>query len=116
MKKVAVATWSTLPDREPTHALVANVDLVIVRYDDDSEGRLARLTWDSILDGIELYDYSYTTDGSLKQVDSSYGADETPWHTTTYDSGCGFVDPLLWQRCRLHGDARHPRGCRLGLL
>ncbi len=29
-----VATWSTLPDREPAYALVAGVDLVIVRFDD----------------------------------------------------------------------------------
>ena len=32
--KVQVATWSQLPDRKPTYALVGNVDLVIVRFDD----------------------------------------------------------------------------------
>jgi hypothetical protein len=30
-----VAKWSELPDREPAYALVAGVDLVVVRYDDD---------------------------------------------------------------------------------
>ena len=30
----AVATWSDLPDREPTGARVAGVDLVVARYDD----------------------------------------------------------------------------------
>ena len=34
MNKVRVATWSELPDRQPAHALVANVDLVIVRRDE----------------------------------------------------------------------------------
>lgn len=34
MKKTKVAEWSTLADREPEYALVANVDLVVVRYDD----------------------------------------------------------------------------------
>lgn len=29
-----VATWSTLADRQPAHALVAGVDLVVVRHDD----------------------------------------------------------------------------------
>ena len=29
-----VATWSTLKDRSPAYALVADVDLVVVRYDD----------------------------------------------------------------------------------
>ena len=34
MQKVEVAQWDALKDREPAYALVANVDLVIVRYDD----------------------------------------------------------------------------------
>jgi glutamate synthase domain-containing protein 2/nitrite reductase/ring-hydroxylating ferredoxin subunit len=32
---VAIATWSQIPDRVPVGVLVGNVDLVIVRYDDD---------------------------------------------------------------------------------
>ncbi len=32
---VAVARWSELADREPAHARVANVDLVVVRWDDE---------------------------------------------------------------------------------
>lgn len=35
MKKVAIARFSELKDREPTHALVANVDLVVTRYDSE---------------------------------------------------------------------------------
>ena len=34
MKKVVVADWGSLKDREPSYALVANVDLVVIRYDD----------------------------------------------------------------------------------
>lgn len=34
MQKVAVAEWDKLGDRRPAHALVKDVDLVIVRYDD----------------------------------------------------------------------------------
>ncbi len=34
MKKVKIADWSKLEDRRPRHALVAGVDLVIVRWDD----------------------------------------------------------------------------------
>ncbi|MCB9742580.1 MAG: alpha-hydroxy-acid oxidizing protein [Alphaproteobacteria bacterium] len=33
-RRVQVATWSALADRAPAHALVADVDLVVVRYDD----------------------------------------------------------------------------------
>ena len=35
MKRVQIARWSELPSRQPRHALVSNVDLVIVRYDDE---------------------------------------------------------------------------------
>ena len=34
MKKIAIKSWDKLEDRVPAHALVADVDLVIVRYDD----------------------------------------------------------------------------------
>ena len=34
-EKVPVAKWSELPDRAPTYALVADVDLVVLRYDDE---------------------------------------------------------------------------------
>lgn len=35
MKKVRVATFSELQDRQPAHALVGDVDLVIIRYDEE---------------------------------------------------------------------------------
>ena len=35
MKQVAVAKLSTLPDRDPQYALVGEVDLVVVRFDDE---------------------------------------------------------------------------------
>ena len=34
MRKVAVAQWNELEDRQPVHALVEDVDLVVVRYDE----------------------------------------------------------------------------------
>ena len=60
MKKVSVANWDDLEDRIPTHALVANVDLVIVRYDDNVSvlyGRCAHrgaLMADGHVDGDNL--------------------------------------------------------------
>ena len=35
MAPISVADWSTLQDRSPAYALVADVDLVVVRFDDD---------------------------------------------------------------------------------
>lgn len=34
VKKVKIARWSQLPERAPQYALVAGVDLVVIRYDD----------------------------------------------------------------------------------
>ena len=35
MNKIAVATYSEVPDRKPQYALVGEVDLVVVRFDDE---------------------------------------------------------------------------------
>ena len=35
MNKMAIAEWDDLKDREPAYALVANVDLVVVRWDEE---------------------------------------------------------------------------------
>lgn len=46
MQKIAVADWNSLGDRQPAYALVANIDLVIVRFDDQVSvlyGRCAHL-------------------------------------------------------------------------
>jgi len=34
MKPIAIAEWNDLKDRKPAGAIVANVDLVIIRYED----------------------------------------------------------------------------------
>ena len=35
VQKMKVATWSSLKDRTPIYALVANVDLVVIRYEEN---------------------------------------------------------------------------------
>ena len=42
MKKIALMKWDELDDRKPTYALVAGVDLVIVRFDDEVYGECLR--------------------------------------------------------------------------
>ncbi len=70
---VEVARWSELEDRRPAHALVANVDLVIVRFDDQVRAFYGRchhrgaLLADGHIDGPNLicgvhgWDYRYDT-------------------------------------------------------
>ena len=73
MKKLEIADWNELQDRKPTHALVSNVDLVIVRYDDTVSvlyGRCAHrgalmsdghITGDNLICGVHGWDYRYDT-------------------------------------------------------
>ena len=73
MKKVAVANWDALEDRVPSHALVANVDLVITRVDDSVSvlyGRCAHrgalmsdghVDGDNLICGLHGWDYRIDT-------------------------------------------------------
>jgi nitrite reductase/ring-hydroxylating ferredoxin subunit len=60
MNKLAIMKWDELEDRVPTHALVADVDLVVVRYDESVSvlyGRCAHrgaLMSDGHVDGSNL--------------------------------------------------------------
>ena len=60
MHKISVCGWDELEDRQPAYALVADVDLVIVRYDDNVSvlyGRCAHrgaLMSDGHIDGDNL--------------------------------------------------------------
>ncbi|MEM8981380.1 MAG: glutamate synthase-related protein [Pseudomonadota bacterium] len=60
MRRIAIAKWASLADREPMFALVGNVELVVVRFDDDIavlSGRCLRnssLLVDGRIDGRTL--------------------------------------------------------------
>ncbi|MFP4625658.1 MAG: glutamate synthase-related protein [Natronomonas sp.] len=76
-----VAVWSELPDREPTHARVSGVDLVVVRYDDEVSVLYGRclhrgvLLGDGYIEGHNLicgvhgWDYRYDT--GVSEYDNS---------------------------------------------
>ena len=71
--KVKVATWSELADRTPAYALAANVDLVVVRYDDQVSVLYGRckhrgalmadgsVQGDNLMCGVHGWDYRYDT-------------------------------------------------------
>ncbi len=73
MKKVSIANWLEVKDRKPSYALVANVDLVYVRYDDQVSvmyGRCAHrgalmadgsIDGDNIICGVHGWDYLYSS-------------------------------------------------------
>ena len=73
MNKIDVAAWDELEDRTPAHALVAGVDLVIVRFDDSVSvlyGRCAHrgalmadgfVDGDNLICGVHYWDYRLDT-------------------------------------------------------
>ncbi len=73
MHKVEVAQWNDLKDREPAYALVSNVDLVIVRYDDQVSvfhGRCPHrgallsdgfVSGTNLICGVHKWDFRYDT-------------------------------------------------------
>ena len=73
MKKIAITHWDGLKDRTPTYALVADVDLVVVRFDDTVSvlyGRCAHrgalmadghVAGDNLICGVHGWDYRLVT-------------------------------------------------------
>lgn len=80
-RPVRVATWSTLADRQPTYALVANVDLVVVRWDDNVSVMYGRclhrgaLMADGTVDGPNLicgvHGWDYRLDTGVSAYDNN---------------------------------------------
>ena len=72
-QRVKVANWNELEDRKPTYALVGNVDLVVVRYDDKVSVLYGRclhrgalladgsIRGESLICGVHNWDYRYDT-------------------------------------------------------
>ena len=73
MNKVAVAEWSKLKDRAPAYALVANVDLVVIRYGESVSVLYGRclhrgalladglVSGDNLICGLHNWDYRIDT-------------------------------------------------------
>ncbi len=73
MTKAKVADFSELKDREPAYALVANVDLVIIRFDDQISVLYGRchhrgalladgyIDGENLICGVHFWDYRYDT-------------------------------------------------------
>ena len=73
MKKVKIAKWDDLEDRQPTHALVAKVDLVVVRLDDQVSVLYGRclhrgalmadgfMRGDDLICGVHYWDYQVSS-------------------------------------------------------
>jgi glutamate synthase domain-containing protein 2 len=99
MKKIAIKKWENLEDRVPDYALVADVDLVIVRYDDSVSvlyGRCAHrgaLMSDGHVDGDNLICGVHGWDYRLDTGVSEYNNSETlPKFNAWVEDGQVLVD------------------------
>ena len=73
MKKVKIARWEELEDRRPAYALVANVDLVIIRYEEEVSVLYGRclhrgalladghVEGEDLICGVHHWDYRFRT-------------------------------------------------------
>ena len=72
-RPLRIAEWEALDDRQPAHALVANVDLVVIRYDDDVSVLYGRclhrgallsdghISGEDLICGVHDWDYRFRT-------------------------------------------------------
>ncbi|MDD9874624.1 MAG: glutamate synthase-related protein, partial [Gammaproteobacteria bacterium] len=128
MKKLQIADWNELRDRRPAHALVSNVDLVVVRYDDAVSvlyGRCAhrgalmadgRIVGDNLICGLHGWDYRFDTG-----VSEYNNAETLPKFTAWVEDGKVCVDedeilawesahPQPYQRAAYQGAYQDPVG------
>jgi glutamate synthase domain-containing protein 2 len=128
MNRIAVKNWDELEDRAPAHALVADVDLVIVRYDDNITvlyGRCAHrgaLMADGHVDGNDLICGLHGWDYRLDTGVSAYNNSETlPKFNAWVENGKVLVDadeitawakqhPQPYQRDAYQGAYQDPTG------
>ena len=99
MNKIAIKNWKELEDRKPDYALVADVDLVVVRFDDEVSvlyGRCAHrgaLMSDGSVDGDNLICGVHGWDYRLDSGISEYNNKETlPKFSAWVEDGKVFVD------------------------
>ena len=81
--KQKIATWSELEDRKPAYAIAANVDLVVIRFDDDVSVLYGRclhrgallsdgfVRGDDLICGVHNWDYRYETGFSAYNNDEA---------------------------------------------
>ena len=87
MKKVKIADWKALEALTPTYALVAGVDLVIVKWDDDPEGV-------SVLYGRCQHRGALMSDGTIRGEDLVCGVHDWDYRYKTGVSGYNNAEKL----------------------
>ncbi len=122
MKKIAVAKFDELADRQPAYALVGEVDLVVVRFDDDVSVMYGRclhrgaLMSDGFVQGNDLICGVHYWDYRLDSGVSSYNNDEAlPKFNSWIEGGEVLVDQDEIEAWALDNPQPFDRDAYLGL-
>ena len=128
MKKVQIARWEELEDRKPAGALVADVDLVIVRYDDQVSVLYGRclhrgalladgfVRGDDLICGVHDWDYRFETGVSAYKNDDvlhKFGAwieDGAVWVDEDEVAAWAADHPQPFERDQYLGTYQDPHG------
>ncbi len=87
MNKIRVANWEELEPLDPTYALVANVDLVVIRWQDQDEA--------SVLYGRCMHRGALLSDGYIRGKNLICGVHEWDY---CYETGVSSYDPAERQK------------------
>lgn len=123
-QNIKVATWSELADRQPHYALVANVDLVVIRYDDSVSVLYGRclhrgallsdgtIQGDNLICSVHNWDYRYDT-GVSEYNNSEILHKFSAWVDT--DADAVFVDEAEIAAWHVDNPQPYNRDTYLGL-
>ncbi len=121
MSKIAVAKWEDLNDREPAYALVANVDLVVIRYGEEVSVLYGRslhrgallsdgvVVGDNLICGLHSWDYRIQTgisEYSNDEILTKFGAtiaDGQVWVEEDEIAAWEEAHPQPYRRDEYHG-------------
>ncbi len=128
MQPFAIARWDDVADRQPIGALVGNVDLVIVRYDDEHSvlhGRCQHrgalladgsIVGDDLVCGLHGWDYGYRTGISAYNNDewlqkfTSWIEDDQVMVDLDEIAAWEHEHPQPWERDSYQGAYQDPHG------
>ena len=128
MQKQKIADWNELEDKKPAHALVANVDLVVIRYDDEVSVLYGRchhrgalladgeIVGEDLICGVHRWDYRYKTGVSAyenKEVLEKFSAwieDGAVWVDADEIAAWEKEHPQIWDRDAYQGTYQDPHG------
>lgn len=128
MKKTAIAEWPALPDRQPAYALVADVDLVVVRYDEAVSVMYGRclhrgaLLADGFVDGDNLicgvHNWDFRLDSGVSEYNNAEALtkfdawieDEQVWVDEEAVAAWAKANPQPFKRDQYLGLYQDPHG------